>query len=254
MESSVKSVAIVGSGLVGSLLAYLLTSRGKRVTIFEKGPEYPYPHAQQFEDTVAHRWKDPAYDLPPDQKWLTTSGGYRRQDAAALNDERVMVVGGSATRWGAMSDRMHPNDFRLRSRYGVATDWPITYEELEPFYCTAEALLGVSGSDAGDPYAAPRSRDYPCRRSNSLTTSGFLPIVFARRASSCGRLPRHARGRPTTHARLATTLVPARCARSAPGTRPPTIWTALSRPGSVRSRGTPRCAASYPTVKGEFAL
>jgi len=152
-----RTVAIVGSGVVGTAIAYLLALRGHRVDVFEKGPAYPYPHTRQFEDRFFYGYDDPAY-LPADGlQGLTLSGDYHRD----LNDERRMVVGGAATHWGAIALRMRPPDFRTRALHGYGDDWPIAYDDLEPYYCRAEALLGVSGTDADNPFAPSRSRPYP---------------------------------------------------------------------------------------------
>jgi choline dehydrogenase-like flavoprotein len=150
-------VAIVGSGIVGTAVAYLLSARGCRVDVFEKGPAYPYPHAPQFQDRFLHRYDNPVYRMAPDLQSLTQSGDYRRD----LNGERHMLVGGSATHWGAITPRLRPNDFRTQSLYGFGVDWPFGYDELESYYCRAETLLGVSGSDAGNPHAPRRSHPYP---------------------------------------------------------------------------------------------
>ena len=91
-------------------------------------------------------------------------------------------AGGGTVHYGALSWRFHEDDFRARShtieRYGASAipadsslvDWPLTYADLEPFYDRAEYELGVSGKagnlqgrkiDAGNPFEAPRRREYP---------------------------------------------------------------------------------------------
>jgi choline dehydrogenase-like flavoprotein len=157
---SQSTIAIIGSGIVGTAIAYILTSKGYDVDIFEKGPEYPYPHTNQFQEQIKYLYQNPVYSLPKDLKNLTVSGDYR---SFPLDEERAMVAGGSATRWAAIALRMRPSDFRTRSLYGYGNDWPISYEDLEPYYCKAEALLGVSGTDADNPFAPPRSQPYPLR-------------------------------------------------------------------------------------------
>ncbi len=151
------SVAIVGSGIVGTTIAYLLCQKGYDVTIFEKGPEYPYPHATPFRERTRYHFENPAYRLPPDLQNHTYSGDYQLN----LDGERPMVVGGSATIWLAETLRITPNDFRTQSRYGFARDWPLSYDDLEEDYSNSEYLLGVSGTDTDNPFAPRRSRPYP---------------------------------------------------------------------------------------------
>jgi len=69
-------------------------------------------------------------------------------------------LGGGSNCWFAQTPRFHPNDFKLKSTYGVGNDWPISYDELEPFYGDAEEIMSISG----DPDMArmlPRSRPFP---------------------------------------------------------------------------------------------
>jgi glucose dehydrogenase len=152
-----KTVAIIGSGIVGTTVAYLLTGLGHRVNIYEKGPEYPYPHNEQFAHEILYLRKyGRIFGLPKDLKKVVVSGDYKWD----LNQEIIMHVGGAASRWSALTLRMSPNDFRTRSLYGFGDDWPITYDDLEPYYCKAESYLGVSGF-ADNPFAPWRSKPYP---------------------------------------------------------------------------------------------
>ncbi len=151
-----RTVAIVGSGMVGTTIAYLLTNRGYRVDIFEKGVEYPYPHKPQFDDRM-HLYENAKYSLPDDLSKVTVSGDYTWN----VDSERHLGVGGSANFWNAITLRMRPNDFKTKSLYGYGEDWAVTYEDLEEYYCRAEAHLGVSGTDADNPFAPWRSRQYP---------------------------------------------------------------------------------------------
>jgi choline dehydrogenase-like flavoprotein len=68
--------------------------------------------------------------------------------------------GGGTNCWYASTPRLHPNDFRLRSLYGRAQDWPILYGDLEPYYASAEQIMDISGPDDLD-LITPRSRPYP---------------------------------------------------------------------------------------------
>jgi choline dehydrogenase-like flavoprotein len=75
-------------------------------------------------------------------------------------------VGGGTLSYGAMAWRFMREDFRMRSTYGrpegsTLDDWPIGYDDLEPFYEKAEWEIGVSGDGAGNPFAVPRKKPYP---------------------------------------------------------------------------------------------
>jgi choline dehydrogenase-like flavoprotein len=91
---------------------------------------------------------------------------------------------------------MMPNDFQVRSRYGVGTDWPISYEQLEPFYAEAEEIMAIAGPD---PSPFPRSTPYPLKAhrlnafDRALTRAWpgqVFPMPCARPTSSVGSRPR----------------------------------------------------------------
>jgi choline dehydrogenase-like flavoprotein len=151
------TVAIIGSGIAGASVAWQLTQMGHQVVVFEKGPEYPYPYRSQFRERVLYRYRNPAHRLPADLKSLTASGTYRHD----INREREMWVGGSSTQWNAITLRMIPEDFHTRTSFGYGRDWPVTYAELEPYYCRGEAMLGVAGTDEDNHFAPYRSMPYP---------------------------------------------------------------------------------------------
>ena len=157
-----KRVAIVGAGITGTTLAWHLVKAGCQVDIFENGPEVPYPHAPQFEAEVlyANQYAPPTPSfpppLPPDIKNISQAGDY----GGDLQQERIMCVGGQATRWFAMTPRIGTEHFRSFSLYGFGRDWPISYEDLEPYYSRAEAHIGVSGQ-SDNPFAPRRASPFP---------------------------------------------------------------------------------------------
>ena len=69
------------------------------------------------------------------------------------------VFGGNSNCWWACVPRLHPHDFQLKSRYGVGEDWPIGYDQLEPFYGEVEAIMEVAGG--GSDHVLPRSAPFP---------------------------------------------------------------------------------------------
>lgn len=150
-------VAIVGSGIVGATIAHTLAGRGVEVDVFERGPAYPYPHRDQFAERVGLRTPRPVYRHTPGLGRPTRSGDY----PVDLGAEIDAVEGGMAHRWEAICQRLPPADFATRTLHGHGTDWPISYEEIEPWYGRAENLLGVAGTDDDNPFAPPRSSPYP---------------------------------------------------------------------------------------------
>jgi choline dehydrogenase-like flavoprotein len=74
--------------------------------------------------------------------------------------------GGSSNSWTGCTPRLMPDDFKLRSKFNVGHDWPLSYEDLEPFYCEAEHLMSISGPER-TPY--PMSQPYP-QPAHSLST------------------------------------------------------------------------------------
>lgn len=71
----------------------------------------------------------------------------------------VLARGGSMHNWAGNTPRFLPADFEMRTRYGVGRDWPVSYDDLETYYCDAEDLMGVAGDSVDTPF--PRSRPYP---------------------------------------------------------------------------------------------
>jgi choline dehydrogenase-like flavoprotein len=69
-------------------------------------------------------------------------------------------VGGTTLHWNAIAPRFLPSDFKVRSEYGVGRDWPLGYDDLEPYYYRAEVEMGVAG-DLADDHGSPRKDPFP---------------------------------------------------------------------------------------------
>ena len=136
---------LVGSGFASSffLHRYLeLAPVSARVLVLERG---------ELRD---HRWQ------------IEHRDELEREARAACRLEQSakpwvfrLAFGGSSNCWWGCTPRFLPEDFRLQSTYGVGRDWPVSYDELEEYYCDAEEIMAVSGPNDGSPY--PRSRPYP---------------------------------------------------------------------------------------------
>ena len=144
-------VCIVGGGISAALLAQKLTELrpGLSIIVVEAGDRL-------FDSKK--RWEDRARALSyGENPW---PGDFIEDQAAAGVISRTMAVGGSALHWGGVCNRFSEEDLRLKSKYGLAADWPIEWDELERYYCEAERRIGVSGEPSPLPDDR-RSEPYP---------------------------------------------------------------------------------------------
>lgn len=147
-------VCIVGAGVAGALVAYALGRAGISTVVLEAGRRHPVEDRPRY---MARQldWDDPWRTDAPRRDVYTRGGGVEYD----LNRYRVKAVGGSTMHWVGYTPRFHADDFAMRTRFGVAEDWPVRYVDLEPWYCEAEAELAVAGTES--PFASPRSCPYP---------------------------------------------------------------------------------------------
>jgi choline dehydrogenase-like flavoprotein len=139
---------IVGSGAGGGVLAQRLARSGFSVVVLEAGP-----------------WHDTEEDMVSDEAgsgslfWndLRVIGGSTPLELGANNSGRG--VGGSTVHYAGFCPRLHPSDFHVRTRDGVAADWPIDYDDLEPYYEAMEREYPVSGP-ARYPWGKPHGYPY----------------------------------------------------------------------------------------------
>lgn len=155
---------VVGSGAAGGIMARELATAGFSVVVLEQGP---YLQAGDF------RHDEWAYDFNGELTWGTAQGHPQtfRKTASDTAEVRESVcryahnVGGSSVHFSGNFWRFRPIDFMEASVRGTIpgtsfSDWPIRYEDLEPYYTRVDWEIGVSGLQG--PWDPPRSRDYPC--------------------------------------------------------------------------------------------
>ncbi len=153
-SSKVYDVIIVGSGAGGGIAAYVLTKAGARCLMLEAGRyfdtakeskmfqwNYDAPHRGavrpggifDYFDAAVGGWHvdGEPYTMAPGEDWMWF---------------RSRMLGGRTNHWGRISLRMGPYDFKPYSRDGKGFDWPITYDDLAPYYDKTEELIGVFGS------------------------------------------------------------------------------------------------------------
>lgn len=216
-------IVVIGSGICGSLVAERLVKTGASVLILEAGPRVdraqlvlnyrnsprkgdwmaPYPPSWWAPHPVYQPDRGSATDQDkgrtaaqptshPGNNYLVQAGPY------PYPAEYIRVVGGTTWHWSALAWRNLPNDFRIKSLYGVGKDWPITYEELDPYYYEAEVKLGVTGSpNTGSPRAKPFpmppvAEPWAMRRFRERLAQGGYPVL----ANTMARNSRPYDGRP----------------------------------------------------------
>src|SRR5690349_2654326 len=136
---------LVGTGFASAFFLHRFLSRAKpgvRVLVLERGVLHEHAvHLKQRESITAASVKQVA-NRTPEKPWAFQ-----------------LTFGGGSNCWFGTTPRMSAEDFRLLSKYGQGRDWPITYDDLERFYCDAEEMIAVSGDGTEGPHE--RSRPYP---------------------------------------------------------------------------------------------
>ncbi len=149
-------VIIVGSGAGGGMSAYHLTKSGLKVLMLEAGRDYdPRIESPMFNTNAEAPLRGVGtpdkpfgfYDATVDGGWQVPNEPYT---VAEGSDPfiwwRPRMLGGRTNHWGRIALRFGPMDFKPRSRDGLGYDWPITYDDMAPWYDKTERLIGVSGA------------------------------------------------------------------------------------------------------------
>ena len=150
-DNDVVDAVVIGLGAGGGPILMRLAEAGVSVVALEAG----------------RRWT-PAQDFATDELaqgklfWTDERLSAGEDPLPFGRNNSGIGVGGSTLHWTAYAPRAQPDDFRLATEFGVGRDWPIGYEELEPYYDEVERLIGVSGPDPY-PWGPARSQPYPLR-------------------------------------------------------------------------------------------
>ena len=178
MSEPVFDVVIVGAGVAGALTAKRLSEAGLDVLVLEAGPS----SAQSIGGYDRHlRTFYEAYGKGPESAWPAHENAPQADTADLRHNDGYFVQhgpdtygssysrlqGGSTLHWLGVSLRMLPEDFDMKSRFGVGRDWPIGYEDLEPFYRKAELEMGISADVEDQQYHGirfPQGYDFPMQR------------------------------------------------------------------------------------------
>ena len=155
MKQARADVLVIGSGAAGAAVSRRLADHGARVVCLEQGDwvkpdQYPSTKPDWEVQLRRGRWNfsPNVRRLPEDYPVVPV--GKHRPDVLMFN-----AVGGSTIHWTGHFPRLHPSDFRVRTLDGVADDWPISYDDLAPYYDANDQHMGVAGI-SGDPANPPR--------------------------------------------------------------------------------------------------
>lgn len=182
-------VVIVGAGVVGAAMARRISDAGKRVLLLEAGTgdALEWDRYEQFVETfrtasrkatssgypknTAAPWPDVLdipklpYEIPPGEP--VDTGYYVEAGPIPFRSDYLRMVGGTTMHWQGSSFRMLPNDFHTKDTYRQGENWPITYDDLDPYYEDAELEIGVAADVEDQAYLGVTFRPgyvYPMKR------------------------------------------------------------------------------------------
>ena len=145
---------IVGSGAGGGMATYVLAKAGLKVCLIEAGPMYdPAKNVTQLKNP----WESPRRGASTKFRpfgdfdacywgWEIDGEPYTRKDGTKWDWWRARMLGGRTNHWGRISLRFGPKDFKRKSIDGLGDDWPISYDDVKPYYDKVDRLIGVFGS------------------------------------------------------------------------------------------------------------
>lgn len=170
MEKIEYDAVIIGSGVAGAIVAKTLTDAGKKVLVLEAGLESGFALEGQESFQVQNKYLQTFYtslfktpnspypklknapapdvlDLQKDKNGkIIQTGYYVQKGPLHFGSDNLIGAGGTTQHWLGTTLRMLPNDFKMKTLYGHGVDWPISYDELRPYYEMAEYEIGVAGS------------------------------------------------------------------------------------------------------------
>jgi choline dehydrogenase-like flavoprotein len=150
VTSNSYDVIVIGSGAGGGTLAHRLAPSGKRILLLERGGWLP---------REPQNWL--AQDVFVENRYVSPDT-WHYPDGSSFGPEVHYWVGGATKRYGAALYRLRKEDFgELQHHGGISPAWPISYEEMEPYYTQAEQLYQVHGAHGEDPTDPPASAPYP---------------------------------------------------------------------------------------------
>ncbi|MGE0680177.1 MAG: GMC family oxidoreductase [Candidatus Binatia bacterium] len=162
-ESLNADVVIVGAGAVGGMVAYKLATAGVKTLLLEAGPRIDRNAALSRFWESKHKGPNSPYENTP----YAPHPEVDHFDRYFINEgpdqfigTYLRGVGGTTWHFTGFATRLRPSDLRMRTQFGIGADWPLSYEELEPWWEETEKEWGVAGFQGVD-HGAPRRTPYP---------------------------------------------------------------------------------------------
>jgi len=157
MQRTDCNVCIIGSGAGGGMAAYALTKAGARVVMLEAGPKwFASKDTKMMVPSYATPHRGAAIHGRPFGEFDACDGGweidgepYTKAPGTEFSWWRARMLGGRTNHWGRISLRFGPDDFRGKTLDGLGDDWPITYDDVKPYYDEVDKLIGLYGSNEG---------------------------------------------------------------------------------------------------------
>ncbi len=167
-------VLVIGAGASGAAVAWRLAGAGMDVLCLEQGGWIdPRNYPTDQDDWELHYQTDFSHD--PNVRKLPVDYPVNDKDSP-ITPLMYNAVGGSTIHWSAHFPRFHPSDFRVKTLDGVADDWPISYQQLEPYFDLNDRMMGVAGvtGDTAYPEKSPRQTPpIPLGKLGDTMVAGF---------------------------------------------------------------------------------
>ena len=151
-------VVIVGSGAGGGMTALILAEAGLSVAVMEAGGDYD-PAKEEYRTQMRWPWESPRRGASIHRPfgdfdaawggWEIEGEPYTRKNGTSFDWFRSRMLGGRTNHWGRISLRFGPKDFKRKDQDGLGDNWPISYDDVKPYYDKVDKLIGVFGSKEG---------------------------------------------------------------------------------------------------------
>lgn len=157
-DNSPVDVLIIGAGASGAAFAWSMADTKMRIVCLEQG-DWMNPSDYPTNRTDWEIQQGGAFNIDPNLRGRDTDYPINNDDSP-INVVNFNGVGGGTILYAAHFPRLHPSDFRVKTLDGVADDWPISYDTLDPYFAQNDRMMGVSGL-AGDPMYPPKQPPLP---------------------------------------------------------------------------------------------